>query len=115
MHRLTQKIHVRGSLLAAFILALTAIAGGLLIHPLLGLLLFFLAWLSDAKYRTAHICEACGNELAATSTLCPACQTPLTPEPLQRHLGRSALRIALLFLIIGGGIFAFILIATTRT
>jgi hypothetical protein len=79
-YRRVRKVHVSGS---GFVALLFLIAAALCFIPFWPLSLIFLALTiaCDAKTKTIHHCDHCGNEVAATCRLCPTCRADLAPEP----------------------------------
>lgn len=73
-----------------------------LVSLVLGFVCLIVAYLVDSKHRTAHHCTACGNEVAATSSLCPTCRAALTPGPdgWQMHGGKIGIAIIVVVFIL---------------
>lgn len=81
-YRITQKVRTGGSSFFAVLLFL----GGLVccltvIGWPLGLILFALAVMIDAKTATVSHCDYCGNQVSNTCVLCPVCRADLAPQP----------------------------------
>jgi uncharacterized membrane protein YhaH (DUF805 family) len=79
-YRRARKVHVSGSGFVALLFLIAAVVFLIPFWPL-SLIFFALTIACDAKTKTIHHCDHCGNEVASTCRLCPTCRADLAPEP----------------------------------
>lgn len=97
--RLTRTVTTSGSGCVAVLFALLGIvigifsimAGGNLIGLILAALLIGIAALTEPKQQFQSYCSACGNDVAATSRLCPHCHHQLRAAKTPRSAWRPIL------------------------
>lgn len=89
--------------LCGLITVLSFLAGFLFFPLWLLTLIFGLGWAAQPK--PCHICGNCGNQVAATSVLCPTCHAELTVN-YSRSFTRGVVRMGWVILI-GGFLLVF--------
>lgn len=80
-YRITRKVRIGGSRMLCIFGILLGLVFFFFIFWPVGIALMIGGAIIDAKTRLISTCGHCGNEVAHTSLLCPACQADLAPEP----------------------------------
>jgi hypothetical protein len=81
--RLARQKHAGGSRAVALLVILLGLVVFTCYHWAIGLCIMFASALVDARHTTVSWCSGCGNEVSATSLLCPVCGAKLSnPAPL---------------------------------
>ena len=79
--RLERQKHLSGSRALALLVILLGLAVFACYHWAIGLCIMLASALVDARHTRVSWCSGCGNEVSATSTLCPVCSAKLSaPE-----------------------------------
>ena len=95
-YRMSRKVKTGGSQGMSLFLGVLGLLFLVLFWPL-GLLLILLAFFADAKYKQAHYCGSCGNDIASTSRLCPICRAELVSPIVGQQVGNAVKKAVIAF------------------
>lgn len=95
--RLERRKHISGSRVLALLVILLGALVCAYYHWVIGLCIMFASALVDARHIRVSWCSGCGNEVSATSTLCPVCSAKLSvPERVEMLWLSRAIWVAVL-------------------